>query len=86
MHNKKRGDINLQVLSGRVWPSRYAIRTVDEKLRLELSSGWKRFAEDNNLKVGDVCIFEFITGSKLTFQIHIFRDSENSMTEKRSEA
>ncbi|RDX76278.1 B3 domain-containing transcription factor VRN1, partial [Mucuna pruriens] len=66
--HEKRGDINLKMLSGRVWPARYQIRTVAAKIRFELYSGWKTFAEDNNLKVGDVCIFELIPGTKLTFQ------------------
>lgn len=69
--------MNLQVLNGRVWPVRYQIRT-SNTTRFELSTGWKRFAEDNNLKVRDVCIFELITGTKLTFLVHIFRDTDNS--------
>ncbi|KAG4403360.1 hypothetical protein GLYMA_01G095166v4 [Glycine max] len=75
---KNRGDINLEVLNGRVWHARYRIRTAETRRRFELSSGWKTFAEDNNLKVGDVCTFELIPATKLTFQVHIFRVSANS--------
>lgn len=38
------------------------------------SRGWKQFRADNDLKVGDVCVFELIpeTEFKLTFQVTIF--------------
>uniref|UniRef100_A0A7N2KZS9 TF-B3 domain-containing protein n=1 Tax=Quercus lobata TaxID=97700 RepID=A0A7N2KZS9_QUELO len=37
------------------------------------SLGWKKFAQDNNLKVGDVCIFELINGVEVAFKVSIFR-------------
>ncbi|XP_057437391.1 B3 domain-containing transcription factor VRN1-like isoform X2 [Lotus japonicus] len=73
------GDIQLRVLNGRFWPARYIIRENGERKRFDLSySGWKAFSKDNKLKVGDVCVFELIHGTKLTFLVHIFRESENS--------
>jgi len=75
---KKQGDIHLRLLNGRVWPARYLIRKGNRKEeKFEMySSEWKTFAEDNNLKVGDVCTFElFPTSTILTFIVHIFRDS-----------
>ncbi|XP_028243806.1 B3 domain-containing protein REM19-like [Glycine soja] len=81
---KNRGDINLEVLNGRVWHARYRIRTAETRRRFELSSGWKTFAEDNNLKVGDVCTFELIPATKLTFQT-LVKYSSLSKTEKRNE-
>jgi len=75
---KKQGDIHLRLSNGRVWPARYQIRKGNRKEdKFEMySSGWKTFAEDNNLKVGDVCTFElFSTSTILTFIVHIFRDS-----------
>ncbi|KAF1884027.1 hypothetical protein Lal_00012987 [Lupinus albus] len=74
----KRGDINLRLESGRVWPAKYLIRGSYTGPKFELSIGWKPFAMDNNLKVGDVCIFEFIDRTKLTLQVYIFRKTENS--------
>lgn len=29
-----------------------------------LSNGWRRFSVDNNLEVGDACVFELIEGPK----------------------
>jgi len=78
--NKKRGDIHFQVSNGRVWPAKYLIRMSPTGLRFELSSGWKTFAKDNNLKVGDACNFELILSTNMTFQVHIFRDTDKDNT------
>lgn len=80
---KKKGDIHLRLLNGRVWPARYIIRKGNRKGdKFEMhSSEWKTFAEDNNLKVGDVCTFElFPTSTILTFIVHIFRETDNDNT------
>ena len=39
------------------------------------SGGWKRFASDHDLKVGDICILELIQpmAKSQTFKVHIFR-------------
>ncbi|KAK7256211.1 hypothetical protein RIF29_29649 [Crotalaria pallida] len=74
----KRGDINLQLENGRVWPGRYLIRENSTGTKVEISAGWKPFAMDNNLKVGDVCIFELIDRTKLTFKVFIIRETDNS--------
>ncbi|TKY66235.1 B3 domain-containing transcription factor VRN1 [Spatholobus suberectus] len=70
--------INLQVLNGRVWPAKYLILKVNAKTRFKLSSGWKAFVKHYNLKVGDVCIFELIHRTKLTFLVHIFKETDSS--------
>ncbi|KAK7339005.1 hypothetical protein VNO77_19642 [Canavalia gladiata] len=66
--DKERGDIDLVVLNVRVWPIRYQKRIINVEKRFELTSGWKSFAKDNNLQVGDVCTFKLILRTKLTFQ------------------
>lgn len=38
-----------------------------------LSSGWDRFAKDNSLTAGDVCVFELIDASKKLLKVVIFR-------------
>ncbi|XP_045792849.1 putative B3 domain-containing protein Os03g0621600 [Trifolium pratense] len=75
--DNKQGDIHLRLLNGRVWPLRYLIRIYNRRgLKYEMrSKGWKTFAEDNNLKVGDVCKFELLpTNTIVTFTVHIFKD------------
>lgn len=41
-----------------------------------ISTGWKNFAFDNNLKVGDVCLFEMIKSNSYAFKVLIFRLGE----------
>ncbi|XP_027335228.1 B3 domain-containing transcription factor VRN1-like [Abrus precatorius] len=70
------GDTDLQVLNGRVWPVKYQKRKA--QTRFHFSRGWKTFVKDNNLQVGDVCTFELLPRTKLTFQVHIFRETDKS--------
>ncbi|XP_024626636.1 B3 domain-containing transcription factor VRN1 [Medicago truncatula] len=78
--DKKRGDIHFQVLNEGVWPTRFSIRKSRTGLQFEITGGWKAFAEDNKLKVGDVCKFELISCTILTFIVHIFRETDNDNT------
>jgi len=78
--DKRRGDIYFQVLNKGVWPAKYSIRKTRNGLQFEITGGWKAFAEDNNLKVGDVCKFELISSTVLTFIVHIFRETDNDNT------
>ncbi|KAJ1436299.1 DNA-binding barrel domain superfamily [Sesbania bispinosa] len=64
---------------------RVSERTWDAKLHLNrcngqitLSSGWKNFVEDNNLKLGDVCVFEQIKSEGVSFKVVIFHAREES--------
>lgn len=49
----------------RTWIVKYCQRRI--------SSGWKIFASDNNLKVGDVCLFEMINYDAYAFRVLVFR-------------
>ncbi|KAK7395926.1 hypothetical protein VNO78_16536 [Psophocarpus tetragonolobus] len=75
---KRRGPINLQVLNGRVWPANILIQKGKTITKFRFSGGWKAFSKHNNLKVDDVCIFELIKRTKLTFLVHIFRETKSS--------
>ncbi|KAL1295773.1 hypothetical protein HN51_056615 [Arachis hypogaea] len=37
-----------------------------------LSAGWNLFAQENELKPGDVCIFELVNMQDLVFKVHVF--------------
>ncbi|XVF15620.1 hypothetical protein REPUB_Repub09cG0169900 [Reevesia pubescens] len=39
----------------------------------KLAAGWCKFARENSLKVGDVCVFELITSSDAKLNVSIFR-------------
>jgi hypothetical protein len=77
--DKKRGDVYLLLNEG-IWPAKYLIRMTLTGPQIDLTVGWKTFAEDNNLKVGDICKFELISSTILTFIVHIFRETDNDNT------
>ena len=64
--HKKRRLISLQVLSGRIWPAKYQIHKQKTAIRFKLS--WNAFVKDN----------ELVHGTKLTFLVHIFRETDSS--------
>lgn len=74
---KKHGKVNLRVLNRKVWPARYLIRIAAGRQKFELTGGWTAFVNDNNLKVDDVCVFELVRETKLIFEVHIFRETDN---------
>ncbi|RHN45637.1 putative transcription factor B3-Domain family [Medicago truncatula] len=77
--DKKRGDVYL-VLNEGIWPAKYLIRMTLKGPHFDLTTGWKAFAKDNKLKVDDVCKFELISCTILTFIVHIFRETDNDNT------
>ncbi|CAL5207845.1 unnamed protein product [Lathyrus oleraceus] len=63
---KDQSDMVLRVLGDdRTWIVKYC--------QSRISSGWKIFASDNNLKVGDVCLFEMINYDAYAFRVLVFR-------------
>ncbi|KAK3001783.1 hypothetical protein RJ639_022503 [Escallonia herrerae] len=44
----------------------------------KFSTGWKQFATDNNLAVGDVCLFELIDDIKKVLKVVIFRAEKDA--------
>ncbi|TKY69301.1 B3 domain-containing transcription factor VRN1 [Spatholobus suberectus] len=59
----------LEVLDGRTWPVIYSATIIN--------GGWQKFASENNLNVGDVCVFELIQKIQcLAFKVSIFQGAE----------
>lgn len=54
---------------GKEWTA----RLLGSRLNPGLSGGWKKFALDNLLEEGDVCIFELKDPKKIHFMVHIYR-------------
>lgn len=71
-------DATLYVSRGRTWTVMLNVSAVGTKsVRVSiLKRGWKEFAEDNKLKVGDVCIFELISKNEMIFKVTINRDGD----------
>lgn len=41
-------------------------------------SGWQKFVEDNNLKMGDICLFERLSNQRCTLKVHIIHEDDGS--------
>ncbi|KAI4385091.1 hypothetical protein MLD38_003152 [Melastoma candidum] len=65
---KKCGNIRLYTTGGKSWTVGYTIKTQYHSIQ----RGWSRFAVDNDLRVGDVCVFESSGVSQLSFRVEIF--------------
>ncbi|KAL6526203.1 hypothetical protein OROMI_029843 [Orobanche minor] len=50
-----------------------SVRCVLMNSRASVTRGWKKFVQDNRLKVGDACIFEVVKSNKLVWDVVIFR-------------
>lgn len=61
------GTINLQIVNGKNWQLLYKwCRTIRANYAY-ISSGWKRFAEENHLKEGDIGFFQLIKNHNFMF-------------------
>ncbi|PON54051.1 B3 DNA binding domain containing protein [Parasponia andersonii] len=71
---KNRSDnVILKVPNGeKTWPVKYVFG-VQKRTAPRFRRGWKAFAQDNNLKVGDVCVFILLKEIKFSFEVVIFR-------------
>ncbi|XVF15647.1 hypothetical protein REPUB_Repub09cG0172500 [Reevesia pubescens] len=67
------GEATLCLLNGKSWLIKYYRTVFDENPKAVLTSGWKKFAADNNLIVGDICLFELLKWSEITLKVAIHR-------------
>ncbi|XP_062102285.1 B3 domain-containing transcription factor VRN1-like isoform X2 [Humulus lupulus] len=71
-HLKNEGSVILLIPDRGFWSAKFEIKHKSySKRRAEFSCGWKVFAKDNYLKVGDVCIFELLKRSENVFKVSI---------------
>ncbi|GAB2215084.1 hypothetical protein Droror1_Dr00019459 [Drosera rotundifolia] len=65
--------ITLQtVRADKTWRTKYSVG--EEASCVKMSSGWDVFVRENDLKLGDVCVFERVGGPDNLYVVHIFRD------------
>ncbi|TMW82331.1 hypothetical protein EJD97_006228 [Solanum chilense] len=62
-------NIMLRVAGRGSWPVTYSTGKAQAKIGI----GWGAFVLDNQLKVGDVCVFEVIKGTQIFMNVTIFR-------------
>ncbi|PON54057.1 B3 DNA binding domain containing protein [Parasponia andersonii] len=72
---KTEGYVLLSVPNGRSWNVELKI-TLGRNSEAKLFTGWSEFASDNNLKVGDVCIFKLLDRPAVSFEVFITRFPE----------
>ncbi|XP_038723749.1 B3 domain-containing transcription factor VRN1-like [Tripterygium wilfordii] len=74
---ENQSDVTLCVSTGRTWSTEYHHHKERSDQRTLLYRGWHEFVHDNNLKVGDVCVFELINISEVRFKVFIFQVNED---------
>ncbi|CAL0313977.1 unnamed protein product [Lupinus luteus] len=83
---KKEGEATLSFMKdgkGRTWD--VMIKHYSCNKQSAFISGWINFVEDNNLKIGDVCVFVLNKCKKLSFQVVIFPFEDDSTLPKFAE-
>ncbi|KAI4357357.1 hypothetical protein L6164_001310 [Bauhinia variegata] len=74
-HMGEKGFISLRLSDDlRTWTIKYCSNVATKQSML--TSGWRSFASDNKLKVGDVCVFELINSIEILFNVSISRAGE----------
>lgn len=71
---KQKTTILLRDPKGRAWE----VTFIADDCRSHLSGGWSAFSVGNNLKEGDVCIFEVVDECQM--QMHIFPSETSPST------
>ncbi|XP_022740304.1 B3 domain-containing protein LOC_Os12g40080-like isoform X2 [Durio zibethinus] len=71
--DEKKDQVILQVSDGRTWIVKFSVKVFTcGQHKAEFYHAWRAFARDNNLEVGDVCVFELINHNKTSFKVSIF--------------
>lgn len=60
---------------GRTWSVNYSFGIYGINNKAKFEYGWKVFAKDNDLKVGDVCVFVLTKSIEKLFEVSIFREN-----------
>ncbi|GMI66003.1 hypothetical protein HRI_000269600 [Hibiscus trionum] len=70
------GDVILSDSNGKTWSAEY--RSIHATKQVKLRNGWGAFVRDNNLHVGDVCVFELIDCIDIAFRVFIYGGNHGS--------
>ncbi|KAL5714395.1 hypothetical protein ACHQM5_016362 [Ranunculus cassubicifolius] len=69
-------NVTLKTLEGETWSVKYYTTPTAHRFL----KGWKEFAFDNNLKGGDICVFELVDAPRGKIQVHFFPKLECTTT------
>ncbi|XP_039061283.1 B3 domain-containing protein Os03g0619600-like [Hibiscus syriacus] len=78
--DEEKDEAVLQVADGRTWIVKFAVKVVTAGQHKAEFSNWRTFAQDNNLNVKDVCVFELINRHENSFKVSIFSASPGANT------
>ncbi|GMJ07957.1 REPRODUCTIVE MERISTEM 39, REDUCED VERNALIZATION RESPONSE 1 [Hibiscus trionum] len=71
---EKTDDLTLCNSGGKTWPARYWRYITSHKYtKTTIHIGWEPFMQENNLKAGDVCVFELISQTEIKLKVLIYR-------------
>ncbi|KAK9012422.1 hypothetical protein V6N11_040477 [Hibiscus sabdariffa] len=59
------------VVDGKTWTMEY--NNTSKRFVPRICNGWKDFSVDNELVLGDVCVFKLVNVTEITFNVFIFR-------------
>lgn len=62
-------DMELRLSEGK---KKWSVRCTYNSRNVKIYRGWKEFVVENNLVVGDVCVFELVMGAKI-FNVTVYR-------------
>ncbi|KAM7264554.1 hypothetical protein ACFE04_002237 [Oxalis oulophora] len=76
-------NVNLRTSDGRTWPAKYCRNYNKSGITATLQNGWRKFVNENLLKVNDKCVFELIKGDEIVFNVFLFKSNEveNNLTQ-----
>uniref|UniRef100_A0ACD6A3D5 Uncharacterized protein n=1 Tax=Avena sativa TaxID=4498 RepID=A0ACD6A3D5_AVESA len=63
---------------GETWKVRFCGRQRESLNDRRFESGWQKFVQDNNLKMGNICLFERLGNQRCTLKVHIIRVNDGS--------
>jgi hypothetical protein len=70
------GDPNMYL---KVLDQKYVVRFGETSQDNRLRSGWKKFVEENNLRMGDICLFELLSNQGIrTMEVYIIPLNEGN--------
>ena len=66
--------MHLRLLS-KIWVVQFCDARGDKKITI----GWEKFVQDNDLKMGDICLFELLSNQRKTMEVYVIRlnDADN---------
>ncbi|KQK14139.2 putative B3 domain-containing protein Os08g0325100 [Brachypodium distachyon] len=63
---------------GENWPVNLRGRSPGLLIDRRFENGWQKFVEENDIKIGDICLFERLNNQRCTLKVHIISAKDGS--------